>query len=293
MSKAVLVVGAGPAGLSAAVALKQAGIPTRIIDRLSAPTNQSRAAIVHARSLEHFERLGFVDDFLTAGVKVRGAAIYGPGNLLLIRPSLEDLPTPFPFMLGLEQFETERLLTTRLTQAGIAVERGAELVDFRDSAEHVAVRLRHAEGREETAEFAYVLGCDGARSTVRSVLGLHLEGETLDAIWITADVKIREPDEAIAFLSPDGIAFIAPMNDDRWRVIVNLPTTTKTEAEKLTLDDIQALVRDRFEADVRSMIRSGSAPLGSIRDWLPPCARDGFFSQAMPRTCIAPSVDRA
>jgi 2-polyprenyl-6-methoxyphenol hydroxylase-like FAD-dependent oxidoreductase len=64
------------------VALARAGIAIRIIDLLAAPTNQSRAAIVHARTLEHFERLGFVDDFLAAGVKVHGVAVYGPGNPL-------------------------------------------------------------------------------------------------------------------------------------------------------------------------------------------------------------------
>jgi 2-polyprenyl-6-methoxyphenol hydroxylase-like FAD-dependent oxidoreductase len=253
MSNAVLIVGAGPVGLSAGVALAQAGIPIRIVDRLITPTNESRAAIVHARTLEHFERLGFVEDFLAAGVKVRGAAIYGPGNKLLVRPSLDHLPTPFPFMLGLEQFETERLLTARLDKAGAAVERGVELIDLEDSAGHVAARLRHADGSEATTQFAYVLGCDGARSTVRGVLGLHMEGETLDTIWMTADVKIRwdrDPDEAITYLSSEGIAFIAPMNDNRWRVVINLPTTTKEEAEKLTLDDIQAIVRGRFGADV-------------------------------------------
>ena len=253
MSDAVLIVGAGPVGLSAGVALARAGIPIRIIDRLITPTSESRAAIVHARTLEHFERLGFAEDFLTAGVKVRGAAIYGPRNHLLIRPSLDHLPTPFPFMLGLEQFETERLLTARLDHTGAAVERGVELIDFEDSVDHVAARLRDPDGSEKTAEFAYVLGCDGARSTVRDVLALDMEGETLDTIWMTADVKIRwdrNPDEAITYLSPDGIAFIAPMNDDRWRVVINLPATTKAEAEKLTLDDIQAIVRGRFGADV-------------------------------------------
>ncbi len=253
MSDTVLIVGAGPVGLTAGVALARAGIPIRIVDRLIAPTNESRAAIVHARTLEHFERLGFVEDFLAAGVKVHGAAIYGPGNKLLVRPSLDHLPTPFPFMLGLEQFETERLLTVRLDRAGAAVERGVELIDFEDSTGHVAARLRHADGSEATTQFAYVLGCDGARSTVRGVLGLHMEGETLDTIWMTADVKIRwdrDPDEAITYLSSEGIAFIAPMNDNRWRVVINLPTTTKAEAEKLTLDDIQAIVRGRFGADV-------------------------------------------
>ena len=253
MGDAVLIVGAGPVGLSAAVALARAGISIRIIDRLTAPTNQSRAAIVHARSLEHFERLGFVNDFLAAGVKVHGAAIYGPGNLLLVRPSLDQLPTPYPFMLGLEQFETERLLTSRLKELGVLVERGVELVDFDDSGDHVSACLRHPDGSEKTANFTHLLGCDGAQSTVRNVLGLHLEGETLDAIWITADVKIRwdrDPGEAIAYLSPDGIVFIAAMNDDRWRVIVNLPKMTKAEAEKLTIEDVQTIVRERFGADV-------------------------------------------
>ena len=208
---------------------------------------------MHARSLEHFERLGFVNDFLAAGVKVHGAAIYGPGNLLLVRPSLDQLPTPYPFMLGLEQFETERLLTSRLKELGVLVERGVELVDFDDSGDHVSACLRHPDGSEKTANFTHLLGCDGAQSTMRNVLGLHLKGETLDAIWITADVKIRwdrDPGEAIAYLSPDGIVFIAAMNDDRWRVIVNLPKMTKAEAEKLTIEDVQTIVRERFGADV-------------------------------------------
>src|SRR3981081_3553111 len=101
----VLIVGAGPVGLSAALALAKAGASIRIIDRLTSPTNQSRAAIVHARTLEHFERLGIVDDFLVAGVKVHGAAIYGAGDVLLVRPSFDYLPTPYPFMIGLEQFK--------------------------------------------------------------------------------------------------------------------------------------------------------------------------------------------
>jgi hypothetical protein len=78
---------------------------------------------------------------------------------------------------------------------------------------------------------------------------MHLEGETLDATWITADVKIRwdrAPDEAVAFLSSEGFAFIAPMNDDRWRVIVNVPKMTPDEAGKVTLADVQTLVRERF-----------------------------------------------
>jgi 2-polyprenyl-6-methoxyphenol hydroxylase-like FAD-dependent oxidoreductase len=249
----VLVTGAGPVGLSAALALAQAGVSIRIIDRLTVPTNQSRAAIVHARTLEHFERLGIVDDFLAVGVKVHGAAIYGPGDVLLVRPSFDYLPTPYPFMIGLEQFKTESLLTKRLKEAGVEVERGVELTSFQDAGDHVSARLRHPDGRETTEQFAYLVGTDGGHSTVRAGLGLQLEGETLDATWVTADVKMRwkhDPDEVVAYLSEEGIAFIAAMNDDRWRVIVNVPQMPREEAEKATVEDIQTIVCERFRVNV-------------------------------------------
>lgn len=252
MNQPVLVVGAGPVGLSAAVALAQSGVAVRIIDRLTVPTNQSRAAIVHARTLEHFERLGFVDDFLAAGVKVHGVAVYDGHGRLLTRPSLDGLPTAFSFMLGLEQFETERLLTARLLRVGVTIERGVELTGLEDAGDRVTVTLRNGESSETREDFAYVVGADGARSAVRAALGLHLEGETLDATWITADVKIdwdRDPGEAVSCLTPDGIAFIAAMNDGRWRVIVNDHRLTPDEAANVTLADVQALVNSRLGAE--------------------------------------------
>lgn len=249
----VLIVGAGPVGLRAALALAQAKIPIRIIDRLPTATDQSRAAVLHVRTLEHFERLGIVEDFLGAGVKIHGASIYGPGNVLLIRPSFDHLPTHFPFMLGLEQFKTEALLTNRLKEADIEVERGVELLSFSDTGEQVSARLKQRDGTETTETVEYLLGADGGHSTVRSGLGLKLEGETLDATWITADVKIhwdREPSEAVALLSEDGIAFIAAMNDDRWRVIVTSPELTHEQAQKASLEDVQNLVNECFRTNV-------------------------------------------
>jgi 2-polyprenyl-6-methoxyphenol hydroxylase-like FAD-dependent oxidoreductase len=248
----VLVVGAGPVGLSAALSLAQSGVSVRLIDKLAEPTTQSRAAIIHARTLEMLERLGIVEDFLSRGVKIHGAAVYGPGGKLLTHPNLDHLPSAYAFMLGLDQSETERLLTGRLSALGVPVERGVELLGFTQTAAGVRASLRGADAADSTLDCQWLIGCDGARSTVRGGLGMHLEGETLDTTWITADVKIRwdrTPDEAIAFLSTEGFAFIAPMNDDRWRVIVNVPKMTPEAAEKVTLEDVQALVRDRFGLD--------------------------------------------
>jgi len=249
----VLVVGAGPVGLAAALGLVLEGINVRIIDKLPIPTNQSRAAIVHARTIEHLQRIGVVDDFLEIGVKVHGVSVYGPGRKLLFSPSLDHIASPFPYMLGLEQFKTEEILTARLAKRGVTIERSVELVSFKDTGDHVSVQLRHADGTEEQTDVPWLIGGDGGHSTVRAGLGLHLEGATMDATWITADVKIRwdrDPGQAIAALTQDGIVFIAAMNEDRWRVIVNTPGMTKEQAAAATYDDVEAAVKKRLETDL-------------------------------------------
>lgn len=280
MSKTVLVAGAGPVGLAGALSLARAGVPVRIIDRLASPTNQSRAAIVQARTMEHLQRLGCAEDFLAAGVRVFGVAIYGPGHTLLTRNSLEHLPTPYPFMLGLEQCETERLLTERLRQAGVEIEREVELTGLADQGDRVTVHLRGADGRQTTEDFSWVIGADGARSAVRTALGLHLEGETLDTTWITADVKIRwdqDPGEAMACLTPEGIAFIAAMNDDRWRVIVNSHKMTPEEAQGITLADVQKLVNAHCGTKVELYDPVWISPFGINTRMVPQMSRGRVF----------------
>lgn len=248
----VLIAGAGPTGLVTALSLAKSGVDVRIIDLLEKPTSQSRAAVIHARTLEMFERMGIVDDFLKVGVRVHGAAIYGPGNKLLTRPTLDHLHTRYPFMLGLDQASTEKILTEKLRELGVVVDRPVELIGFEKLDGQVAARMISPGGREQQEVCSYLVGADGARGATRNALGLHLEGETLDTTWITADVKIRwdrDSDEAIAYLTPDGIAFLAPMNDDRWRVIVNLHRMTKEEAENVSLEDVQSIVSERFGID--------------------------------------------
>lgn len=252
-SPSVLIVGAGPVGLSTALALTQAGVAVRLIDKLPVPTNQSRAAIVHARTMEMFERLDIVESFLQTGTKIRGAEIYGPHQALLTHPTLDHLPTAFPYMLGLEQFETERILREHLTAQGVVVERPVELTGLSASDDAVGVELTGPGGVIESTAFSYVIGTDGARSSVRHALGLTLEGETIDTTWITADVKMswdRPFDRVITYLTPEGFAFLGPMNDQRWRIILNLHKMDPKDAEKVTLQDVETVLRTRFDIDV-------------------------------------------
>jgi 2-polyprenyl-6-methoxyphenol hydroxylase-like FAD-dependent oxidoreductase len=248
----VLIVGAGPVGLSTALALAQSGVAIRLIDRLKEPTNQSRAAIIHARTLEMLERLGIVEDFLNAGTKVHGAEIYGPNNVLLTHPNMDHLPSAYAYMVGLEQNLTEHILRERLAALGVQVEREITLTGFEQADDKVTVRYTRPDGAATAEEFCYVIGADGATSTVRHTLGLVLEGETIDATWITADVKIdwsRSLDTAAAYLTTEGFAFFAPMNDGRWRVLVNMKKMSREESAGIALADLQKILLERFHLD--------------------------------------------
>lgn len=250
----ILVVGAGPVGLTLAVTLRKQGVACRVIDKEAQPTNQSRAAIIHARTLEVFERLGLVKGFLAEGVRVHGVQVRSGWDNLLLEVTLAGLPTEYPFFLGLNQTTTERLLTEELERLGGRVERSVCLTSLQETPVGVVVGLKDAQGRTSEATFSRVAGCDGGHSTVRHLLGLPFEGETLDTQWITADVRIDwdfPGDRALGCLCPSGLGFIAPMDRDRWRVILNAPDNTPLPLAEWTLEKIQALCVDRFGIPLR------------------------------------------
>ncbi len=250
----ILIVGAGPVGLTLAVTLKKLGIACRLIDKEAQPTNQSRAAIIHARTMEVFERLGLVAPFLAEGERVYSVQVRSGWDNILLDVSLAGLPTEYPFFLGLNQTSTERLLTTELLNLGGSVERSVSLTGLRQNETGVEVTLAGADGAQSVETFQHVAGCDGGHSTVRHLLGLPFEGETLDTQWITADVRIDwdfPGDKALGCLCPSGLGFIAPMDRDRWRVILNAPDNIPLPVADWTLEKIQSLCVDRFGIPLR------------------------------------------
>lgn len=186
----VLVVGAGPTGLTMALWLKRLGVEIRIIDKDCAPGETSRALAVQARTLEFHRQLGIVDDVLAAGVRVEQLTVHTPAGIAA-RLRLSDFGrgvSPYSFAFALPQDIHERILIEHLERAGVRVERRTELGGFRQDGDGVSATL-HRDGVTETVRAAYLVGADGARSAVRHGLEIGFPGGTYEQSFYVADVE--------------------------------------------------------------------------------------------------------
>src|SRR5277367_5418294 len=149
MSAQVLIVGAGPVGLTMAAELARYGVAVRIVDKAAARTDKSKALVLWSRTLELLDRAGCSDAFVAAGQKVVGANFIA-GNRLIGSISIATVQSPYRFALMLPQSETERLLEEHLNRLDVTVERQVEVVSFASNASGVASVLRKAGGQQET-----------------------------------------------------------------------------------------------------------------------------------------------
>ena len=185
----VLVVGAGPVGLTLAGELMRHGVPCRIIDRLPAPSPYCRAIGVTPRTLEVWEHMGVAGAMIDAGLWLQGHRVMVNGAVVAEVPSgLEGVP--YPLTLGLPQYATEAILATHLARHGIGVERATNLSTLVQTDDQVDVRLTRGDGSVEDASFSYVVGCDGAHSTVRKALALGFEGEAYPFDFMLGDAAV-------------------------------------------------------------------------------------------------------
>ncbi|MFF0218406.1 FAD-dependent monooxygenase [Streptomyces vinaceus] len=184
----VLVAGAGPVGLTAAAELRRRGISCRIVDRLPARLPYAKAVGIQPRTLEIWDRMGFVRAALEAAVPMRGQLTYVNG---VEQPRLDlVLPPEVPYRFAaLPQYETERIIEGFLEGFGTRVERGSELVSFVQDADGVTCRLTTPAGEEEVRT-RFLVGCDGAHSVVRKGLGLAFEGGAFPEEYMLADVEL-------------------------------------------------------------------------------------------------------
>ncbi|MFH8409685.1 FAD-dependent oxidoreductase [Streptomyces sp. NPDC018019] len=244
----VLVVGAGPVGLSAAHELARHGVRVRLVDAAEGPATTSRALATHARTLETYDQMGVLGDLLPRGRRVEHFTLHQNGRRLIrFDTDYSRLPTRFPFTLMVDQAVTEEVLRTAAARHGVAPEWGVRLEHFEDrGADGVRARLRHADGRTETVTAGWLVGCDGGHSTVRKQLGLKLTGESSET-WLIADafVDCDLPQDSIHWMrTPTGTVMMVPFPEPgKWRLLDTAETSYGGD---------DAMVARRFAAKIRT-----------------------------------------
>ncbi|BBY18710.1 FAD-dependent monooxygenase [Mycolicibacterium litorale] len=200
----VLIVGAGPTGLMAALVLNRRGVPAVVVDRKAGPTRESRALAVQARTMEVYDQLGLAG---TVAEKANAALrIQVGGSARAVGPNLAALQdgfTRFPGIQIFEQSHNEELLVAALTAGGGDVHWRHRLLDLQDKSSapegRVEALLEGPDGALLRVRARWCIGADGAASAVRRELNLPFEGRTDDATFWVADVRdVRGvPDDAV------------------------------------------------------------------------------------------------
>ncbi len=235
----VLVVGAGPTGLTLAAALLSRGIRVAVVDKLAAGANTSRAAAVNSRTLEVLEDLDVSRRMVKAGL-IAPRFTMRQGRRILIPVDFSELPTEHPYTLMLSQADTERLLLERLHELGGDVVRPKAL--SRITQDESGVTAIFDDG--DTLRAGYAVGADGMQSTVRAQAGIGFAGGEFAESFTLADVRVtgQAPrNEVILFYAKDGLTVLAPLPGDIFRVVAPTADAPQLPSAKF----VQALLDAR------------------------------------------------
>jgi len=219
----VLVVGAGPVGLAVAASLAGHGHDVTVVDRQATGANTSRAAVVHARTLEMLERIGVSERLAGLGIQARQFSIRD-GDRELVPVRFDGLPTEYPYTLMVPQNVTEQVLLERLEELGGSVHRPYVASGVSQTADGAEVTLDSG----DMIKAQYVVAADGMNSTIRDSAGLGPNGDfngTLPLSFALADVRVEGgllADEVLLFFSKAGMLVVAPLPDGSFRLVAEV-----------------------------------------------------------------------
>lgn len=244
----VLVVGAGPTGLTVATALAAHGVRVVVVDKLPAGQNTSRAAAINARTLEVLTELDVARRMVKAGL-VAPRFTMREGSRVLIPVDFSTLPTQYPFTLMLSQADTERLLEERLNELGTEVIRPRSVTRLDQDQDGVTATFDDG----ETIRAGYVVGADGMHSTIREQAGIGFTGGEYAESFLLADVRLSgeaPDDEVILFYAKDGLNVLAPLPGGIWRIVAPMPDAPQVPSAAL----VQELLDTRAFGPGRSVV---------------------------------------
>ena len=237
----VIVAGGGPTGLMLASELRLHGVHVLVLEKDAEPTRIVRSLGLHARSIEVMDQRGLLERFLALGQQYPLGGFFAG----ISKPTPDRLDTAHPYVLGIPQTITERLLAEHATEVGVEIRRGCELVGLSQDEDGVTVEL--ADGTQLRSR--YLVGCDGGRSTVRKLLGIGFPGEPatvetlLGEMEVTADPAARWPPSSRKSARPSCGSAPCPSGTGLYRVVVPAEGVAEDRTVPPTLEEFKQQLR--------------------------------------------------
>lgn len=250
----VVIVGAGPTGLALACSLAQKGVDLIVVDKAKQGANTSRAAVVHARTMEVLEEVGVTKTLLAEGKIVPNFSVRDRDHVLNA-VSFADLPTDYPFTLMIPQYRTEEILRERLEHFGGRVEWSSAATSITQGDDGCSVTVETDDGHRTILHCDYVVGADGMHSRVREAAGIPFEGGSYEQSFVLADVTMDWPlpeDEVELFFSPAGLMVVAALPGNHFRIVATYDDPPENPDQK----EIQALLDERGPAASPATVHS-------------------------------------
>lgn len=238
----VLIVGAGPVGLTLALMLRQYGIQSHLIDKIKERSHFSKALTITSASLKIFQGLQIAERMLEKGKKCEYVEIIFNGDRTAFIDK-SSLPSQFNYYLSIPQPTVENILESELHRWGGEVQYGHELISLEDKNNYVSVDIVDSSKKStNTLHFDYVIGCDGAHSSVRKLLNIPFMGPDYPVHFLLADVKFKEnnpPSCASYYVTSTGFLGLFPTQTDYVRVVVSKEGRLPDNRTQSSLEEIQ------------------------------------------------------
>lgn len=237
----ILIVGAGPTGLTAAVELARRGIIPRVIDKKDKASTLSRAVGINPKTLHLLAESGVTEKLIEKGIKVR-RGLFHAKDKFAFELDLALSPKPYDFLLALPQDQTEQILISRFGELGGTVEFDSRLESVSQTSESVSVSIT-SRGPTRDSQFQCVYGADGIRSTVRDSVGIGYEGIEVEDKWSIVDFDSETwpyRNELSLFLYGGGrVCLIVPIADGRYRGVADRPNGIDHMPSGLKIDNVR------------------------------------------------------